>query len=56
MEKLARQRLKADGGGVNSLQFILLCLAGWINRHQQNVIEFLLEEVKVSGGPRNLDH
>ncbi len=27
--------------------FILLCLAGWINREQQAVIEYLQEEVRV---------
>jgi len=32
---------------VNHLQFFLICLAGWINRHQQNVIEYLQEEIKV---------
>jgi hypothetical protein len=32
---------------VNQLQFFLLCLADWINRNQQNVIEYLQEEVKV---------
>jgi hypothetical protein len=32
---------------MNHLQFFLLCLAGWINRNQQNVIEYLQEEVKV---------
>lgn len=32
---------------VNLLQFFLLCLAGWIHRNQQNVIEYLQEEVKV---------
>jgi hypothetical protein len=26
---------------VNHLQFFLICLAGWINRNQQNVIEYL---------------
>jgi hypothetical protein len=25
----------------------MMCLAGWINRHQQNAIEYLQEEVKV---------
>ncbi len=25
----------------------MLCLAGWLNRNQQNVIEYLQEEVKV---------
>ena len=33
--------------GVNHLQFFLLCLAGWVNRNQQNAIEYLQEEVKV---------
>jgi hypothetical protein len=32
---------------VNHLQFFLICLAGWINRNQQNIIEYLQEEVKV---------
>ena len=32
---------------MNHLQFFLLCLAGWINRNQQNVIEYLPEEVRV---------
>jgi len=29
---------------MNQLQFFLVCLAGWINRHQQNLIEYLLRE------------
>jgi hypothetical protein len=29
------------------LQFLLLALAGWINRHQQDVIEYLKEENRV---------
>jgi putative transposase len=32
---------------VNPLQLVLLCLAGWLNRNQQLVIEYLQEEVKV---------
>jgi hypothetical protein len=32
---------------VNALQFSLVCLAGWLNRNQQLVIEYLQEEVKV---------
>jgi putative transposase len=32
---------------VNALQLLLLCFAGWINRNQQLVIEYLQEEVKV---------
>jgi putative transposase len=47
VEKPAWPQSKVDDTGMNSLQFIVLCLACWINRHQQNVIEYLLEEVKV---------
>jgi hypothetical protein len=32
---------------VNPLEFILLCLAGWIQREQQAVIEYLQEEIRV---------
>ncbi|HWI55829.1 MAG TPA: helix-turn-helix domain-containing protein, partial [Bacillota bacterium] len=32
---------------MNPLQLLLLCLAGWVNRHQQHVIEYLQEEFKV---------
>jgi len=32
---------------VNALQLLLICFAGWLNRNQQNVIEYLQEEVKV---------
>ena len=32
---------------MNPTKFILLCLAGWINREQQAVIEYLWEEVRV---------
>lgn len=32
---------------MNALQFVLVCLAGWLNRKQQLVIEYLQEEVKV---------
>ena len=32
---------------MNPSKFILLCLAGWINREQQAVIEYLQEEVRV---------
>jgi transposase InsO family protein len=34
-------------GQVNALQLLLIGLAGWINRNQQNVIDYLQEEVKV---------
>jgi putative transposase len=32
------------------LQVLLLTLAGWVNRHQQQVIEYLLEENRVLKG------
>jgi len=32
---------------VNAPQLLLICFAGWINRNQQNVIEYLQEEVRV---------
>ena len=32
---------------MNLLQFFLVGLAGWVNRNQQYVIEYLQEEVKV---------
>ena len=46
-EYLAQLQPNSDPAQVNPLQFFLCCLAGWINRHQQNVIEYLQEEVKV---------
>jgi transposase InsO family protein len=32
---------------MNRWGFLLCCLAGWINRHQQDVIDYLQEEVRV---------
>ena len=32
---------------MNPNQFVLFALAGWINREQQSVIQYLQEEVKV---------
>jgi putative transposase len=32
---------------MNPIYFVLLCLAGWLNRNQQEVIQYLQEEVKV---------
>ena len=34
-------------GGMDPLRFVLVCLAGWINRQQQDVIAYLNEEVAV---------
>jgi hypothetical protein len=46
-KKLAGVQINSDPMGVNQYQFILICLAGWINRNQQNVIDYLQVEVKV---------
>src|SRR6185436_8984977 len=32
---------------MDAARFILICLAGWMNRNQQHVIEYLMEEVRV---------
>ena len=32
---------------MNPLPFLLVCCAGWMNRHQQVVIEYLQEEIRV---------
>ncbi len=32
------------------LQVLLVTLAGWVNRHQQHVIEYLMEENRVLKG------
>src|SRR5450432_1859531 len=32
---------------MNPLPFLLSCFAGWMNRHQQVVIEYLEEEIRV---------
>jgi hypothetical protein len=32
---------------MNPLAFLLMCVAGWMNRNQQAVIEYLQEEVGV---------
>jgi hypothetical protein len=46
-EFLAKLQPTSDPAGVNHLQLFLICLAGWINRNQQNAIEYLQEEVQV---------
>jgi putative transposase len=35
---------------VSRLQVLLVTLAGWVNRHQQHVIEYLIEENRVLKG------
>jgi hypothetical protein len=37
---------------VYPLQVLLVTLAGWVNRHQQHVIEYLIEENRVLEGQR----
>lgn len=32
---------------MDALRFVLVCMAGWMNRNQQLVIEYLQEEVKI---------
>jgi putative transposase len=32
---------------MNPIYFLLLCLAGWMNRNQQQAIQYLQEEVRV---------
>jgi hypothetical protein len=46
-ETLATPCPKLHAQEVNGLQFFMICLVGWITRSQQNVIEYLQEEVKV---------
>lgn len=41
---LGRQR---DSFTMNSLSFLLVCFAKWMNRRQQEVIKYLREEVQV---------
>ena len=38
---------------MNPTKFILLCLAGWINREQQAVIEYLGEEFNCLQGEKD---
>jgi hypothetical protein len=38
---------------VYPLQVLLVTLAGWINRHQQQVIDYLVEENRVLKGQLN---
>lgn len=46
-EFLPKLQPTSDPAGVNHLQLFLICLAGWINRNQQNAIEYLQEDVQV---------
>jgi hypothetical protein len=44
---VASGRASLHSLALNPLQLLLLCLAGWLNRTQQHVIEYLQEEVRV---------
>jgi transposase InsO family protein len=46
-ELLAKLRPIFNHGAVNHLQFVFLCLAGWVNRNQQHTLEYLQEEIRV---------
>jgi hypothetical protein len=35
---------------MNHLGFVIACVAGWVNRHQQHVLEYLQEEVRAPKG------
>jgi hypothetical protein len=37
---------------MDALRFVLVCLAGWMNREQQLVIDYLEEEVKILRGEK----
>ena len=32
---------------MNPLSLVLICLAGWMNRHQQVVVEYIQQEIRV---------
>jgi hypothetical protein len=34
----------------NPFQFVVIAIAGWMNQHQQHVVEYLLEENRVTSG------
>jgi len=41
----------------HALQFLVLTVAGWVNRHQDDLIDYLREENRIlreQGGPRTL--
>ena len=41
---------------MNPLLFLLTCFAGWMNRQQQFIIEYLQEEIRVPYCPKNHRH
>jgi hypothetical protein len=45
--ELARWVENGDDRPVNPFAFLVICVAGWMNRNQQDVIEYLQEEIRV---------
>ena len=44
---LAKRLVYGQPCVMNPFAFLVLCVAGWMNRGQQDVIEYLQEEVRV---------
>lgn len=38
---------------MNPFAFLVICVAGWMNRNQQDVIEYLQEEIRFLTGQGN---
>ena len=47
MLKLVCVEESSDNWSVNPFGLLLVCVAGWMNRNQRDVIEYLQEEVRV---------
>jgi putative transposase len=45
--KLVSARENCDDRPMNPFAVLLICVAGWMNRNQQDVIEYLQEEIRV---------
>ena len=48
---------RACSDSMDPVRFILICLAGWLNKNQQDVIDYLREEVRVlreQHGPKRM--
>jgi hypothetical protein len=46
-ENLVLVQCLSDDLTMNPLSLVMTCVAGWMNRHQQVVIDYLQEEVRV---------
>jgi hypothetical protein len=40
---LARRQINGQHGAMNPFVFLVICVAGWMNRNEQDVIECLQE-------------